>query len=100
MPGFQAQVSHSLGQEEATTRLKSFVQDMRDRFKDEVSHVDGAWNESILDFSLTTFGMTIKGSLTVDDDAARVSGQLPLAAMPFRGTIERSIADELAQALT
>jgi hypothetical protein len=100
MPGFSTEISHTLGKPEATTRLKSFVEDVQERFKDQVSQVDGAWNENVLDFSLTTFGLTVKGSLTVDESAARVSGQLPLAAMPFRGKIEQSIADELKQALS
>jgi hypothetical protein len=100
MPGFSTEVSHTLGQAEAATRLKSFVEDVQERFKDQVSEVDGAWNDNVLDFSLTTFGLTVTGSLTVDESAARVSGQLPLAAMPFRGKIEQSIADELKQALS
>jgi len=76
------------------------VEDVQERFKDQVSHVDGGWNDDVLDFSLTTFGLTVTGSLTVDESAARVSGQLPLAAMAFRGKIEQSIADELKQALS
>jgi len=100
MPGFSTEVSHALGKAEAATRLRSFVEDVQERFKDQVSQVDGAWNDNVLDFSLTTFGMTVTGSLTVDESVVRVSGQLPMAAMPFRGTIEQSIADELNQALS
>lgn len=100
MPGFSTEVPHTLGKEEAATRLKSFVEDVQERFKDEVSHVEGAWNDDVLDFSLTTFGMTITGSLAVEESVARVTGQLPLAAMPFRGTVEKSIADELKEALS
>jgi hypothetical protein len=99
MPGFKAEVSHTLGQSEATTRLQNFVTDVQERFRDQVSAMDGAWNGSVLDFSLTTYGMTIKGKLTIGETTARVDGQIPLAAIPFRGAIEKSIATELEQAL-
>ena len=69
------------------------------RFEDQISAVDGAWNDHVLDFSLTTSGITIKGALTVEEDKARVEGQLPLLASPFKGMIEKSIAGELSQAL-
>jgi len=100
MPGFSTEVKHTLGQAEATNRLRSFVDDAQQRFGEHVSEMDGAWNDNVLDFSLTTFGMKITGTLTVDESAARIAGQLPLAAMPFRGKVEQSIAAELEQALS
>lgn len=62
--------------------------------------MDGSWTDSVLSFSLTVMGMTIKGTLAVDDSSARVNGQLPLMAMPFRGKIENSIAAEIKQELS
>lgn len=100
MPKFSAEASHTLGQAEATERLKDFVQDAQQRFAEHVSEMDGSWNDNVLDFSLSTFGMKITGTITVDDSAARVAGQLPLTAMPFRGKIEQTLAAELGQALS
>ena len=100
MPGFSTEVPHDLGQEEATKRLKDFVDRARERFGAQVSAMDGAWTDSVLNFSLTAMGITITGSLAVEDTAARVNGQLPLAAMPFRGKIEESIAAEIKQELS
>jgi hypothetical protein len=37
--------------------------------------------------------------LTVTQVRVRVEGQLPFAALPFRGRIQNSIADELRRAL-
>ncbi len=100
MPGFSTEVPHSLGQAEATSRLKGFVERAGERFGDQVSAMDGSWTDSVLSFSLTVMGMTIKGTLAVDDSSARVNGQLPLMAMPFRGKIENSIAAEIKQELS
>jgi hypothetical protein len=99
MPGFNATVPHTLGADEAATRLKGFVDEVYKRFAGQIQTADGTWNDNVLDFSLTALGMTVKGKLTVDDDVARVEGHLPLAAMPFRGRIQESIASELASAL-
>lgn len=99
MPSFGTEVSHSLNKEEAIERLKSFVENVAAQYKDQVSKMDGGWEDNILKFSITTFGFTINGDLTVEDDTARVAGQLPFPAMPFRGKIENSIADELKKAL-
>jgi hypothetical protein len=100
MPAFNAAVPHALGQAQALERLKGFVERVRDRYADHVSQMSGAWSDNVLDFSLTTLGLTIKGSLTVEEAAARVAGQLPLAAAFFRGQIEQQIASELQKALT
>ena len=60
---------------------------------------DGTWNDNTLDFSLTTYGFDIKGRLTVDDNLACLEGKLPLAALAFKGKIEKSIASELQREL-
>jgi hypothetical protein len=99
MPAFRAEVPHSLGQPEATSRLKDFIESVQQRFADQISAVDGAWNENVLNFAMSTNGITIKGTLTVEHGTARVEGHLPMLATPFRGMIERSIAGELSQAL-
>jgi hypothetical protein len=99
MPGFSTEIPHALGKEKATARLKGFVEQARQRFGQQVTAMEGSWNESVLDFSLTAMGMTITGTLAVEEGLARVAGKLPLAAMPFRGRIEESIAEEVRKEL-
>lgn len=99
MPGFNAEVAHTLGQLEATNRLKDFVQQTLARYQGQLSAADGSWTENVLAFSLTTTGVTVKGTLTVEANRVRVDGHLPLLALPFRGTIQNSIVSELTQAL-
>ena len=99
MPAFRAEVPHALGQEQATIRLKGFIDQVQKQYEDEISAIDGAWTDHVLNFSLTTNGVTIRGALSVEADKARVEGQLPLLAMPFKGMIEKSITSELGRAL-
>jgi hypothetical protein len=100
MPEFKTEVAHGLGQEQAVVRLKQFVEEVRDRFEDQVDDASGAWAGNVLDFSLVASGISISGQLTVEDTRARVAGNLPLIAIPFRGMIEQRIAQQLQTALT
>jgi hypothetical protein len=100
MPSFRTEVPHNLGREQATVRLKSFLDEVRERFKDQVSHLDGSWEDHQLSFSLTTYGFDVSGQLTVEEECARLEGKLPLAAAMFKGKIEKSIAAELERELT
>ena len=99
MPSFQVEVPHQLGQQPAIDRLKTFVEKVQERYKDQVSKVDGQWVANALNFALTTYGFNISGSLTVEDNSVLLQGQLPFAALPFRGKIEQTIAGELQKQL-
>ncbi len=100
MPGFSTEIAHTLGKEEATVRLRGFVEQARERFGQQVSAMDGSWNDSVLNFSLTVMGLSITGTLAVEETLTRVAGKLPLAALPFRGKIEQSIAEEIRKELS
>jgi hypothetical protein len=99
MPGFGSEVGHQLGQEAAIERLKTFLDRVRELYKDQVSKLDGDWDANVLKFSLTTYGFTIDGVLTVEENLVTLSGNLPFAAIAFRGKIESSITAELEKAL-
>ena len=99
MPAFNTEVKHQLGTEEATRRLKGFLEQVRDRYKDQVSELQGTWTDNVLNFVLKTYGFNISGILTVQYDVVHLTGQLPLAAMAFRGKIEQSISSELEREL-
>ena len=99
MPGFGSEVGHQLGQETAIERLKTFLDRVRELYKEQVSKLGGDWDANVLKFSLTTYGFTIDGVLTVEENLVTLSGNLPFAAIAFRGKIESSITAELEKAL-
>ncbi len=100
MPAFRTEVPHGLGQEQATQRLMAFLEKVQEHYKDQVSAIDGAWEDNKLNFSLKTFGFTITGGLTVLESVAVLEGQLPFAAAPFKGKIQQGIQNELEKALS
>ena len=99
MPAFNIDVPHSLGEEAAVEKLKGFLDGVHEKFKDQISSIEGEWVENVLNFSFTTYGFSIGGKMTVEDALARLEGQLPFAAVAFRGTIEDSIRKEIIKAL-
>lgn len=99
MPGFSTEVPHTLGREAAVAKLKDFADKVREKYKDQVSSMTGEWTENILKFAMTTYGFTISGVLTVEDQLARLEATLPFAALAFKGKIEQSFASEVKKAL-
>ena len=99
MSSFRAEVPHQLGQDEARRRLQSFIDKVSQQFREHVTHLTSDWQENILRFTLTTYGFNVAGTLTVEDDVARVEGKLPLAALLFKGKIEKTITSEMQREL-
>jgi hypothetical protein len=97
MPNFSMEVPHALGRDTAIQRLQQFIDKVRTR--SDVSDLTESWTDNVLNFSFKTFGLTVEGGATVEDDRVRMDGKLPLAAAPFRGRIEGSIHDELQKIL-
>ena len=99
MPSFKTQVPHPLGREEATRRLKGFLDQVREEYESQVSELKETWTDSTLDFAMTTYGFKIEGQLVIDEEVVAIRGTLPLAAVAFRGKIEKSIQQALESAL-
>ena len=99
MPSFNVQVPHSLGQDAARARMESFLETMEKKYKDQISDMDGSWSDNILNFSFNTFGIKIDGKMTVAEDNVQMDGELPFAAMMFKGKIASGIQEALEKAL-
>ncbi len=100
MPGFKADVEHNLGKDIALQRLKSFSEEVRAKYGSQISEMEESWDEKgNLKFGFKALGLKINGELVVDDQGARIHGQLPFAAVAFRGTIEQEITAALKNAL-
>ena len=100
MPSFSAEIPHGLGRDQATERLRGFTDRIRNKYKDQVSDFEESWTEDgQLSFSFKTFGFKIGGQVAVDEDKVNLTGELPFAAVAFRGKIEQEIRDQIAKAL-
>jgi hypothetical protein len=99
MPSLKMTVPHQLGQEEAVTRLKGFLDRVKQRYQNQVSDLEETWLENVLDFAFKTYGFHIKGRMVVEPEDVKFDGQIPFAAMMFKGKIEQTIRDEMNRVL-
>src|SRR5687767_8992546 len=99
MPSFRVSVEHALGQAEARKRVEGILERVQRDLPTFVNEVSGEWQDNQLSFRLNASGMSITGTLVVEPTAAVVAGNLPLAAVLFRGQVERTIRDELTRLL-
>ena len=100
MPSLKLSVPHQLGQEEAAVRLKGFLEKVKQRYQNQVSDLQEEWTANALDFAFKTYGFQIKGRMVVDPDDVKFDGQIPFAAVMFKGKIEQTLRDELNRVLT
>ena len=99
MPSLTTVVPHTLGRELALERLRNFVTSAQDRYRDHLSDMEGTWVDNRLDYGFRARGLKIAGTLTVEDEHARVELQLPFAALIFRGQLEQEIHRQLKETL-
>ena len=99
MPGFSIEVPHELGQQQASGRLRGFLDKVRERYQSQVIDLEETWTENNLNFGFKTYGISVQGNVDVQPEAVKVAGKLPLAAIAFRGKIEQSIREELEKVL-
>ncbi len=100
MPSLKLTYPHQLGQEEAVARLKNLLSRVKDKYQAQVSDLHETWNGNTLNFSFSTYGFKVAGDVIVGPSEVQLDGQIPIAAMMFKGKIESAIRDQLAKELT
>jgi putative polyhydroxyalkanoate system protein len=89
------ETSHNLGRDEAARRLKEKFGAVRQRYASHVNDLKETWVDHTLSFGFKAMGMGVTGTVYVEDASVRLDAQLPMAAMLFKGSIERQIRQEL-----
>ena len=95
MPKLDFSVPHSLGKDEARSRLEAFADRVRAKYEGQVKDVKQSWEGDTLCFGFRTLGSNFDGRLTIEENRLAVDGSLPFAAMMFKGKIESTIREEL-----
>ncbi len=82
-------ISHSLGRETASARLRERVGMARQILSQyRVAVVKDEWTGDRLDFGVSTLGQTVQGSVDVEDDLVRIEVQLPWLLAAFAERIQ------------
>jgi hypothetical protein len=93
MPKLNMAVSHSLTQDEAVERVKTLLNDVKTQFTDKISDLYEEWDGNMGKFRFSVMGFPVSGTLTVKTSQVEISGNLPLAAMLYKGKIKSTIKD-------
>ena len=99
MPKSTVTVAHTLGKEEALTRLTGILAQAKAQYGDRITDLQENWTESGGTFSFKAMNFKISGSLDVSDTDVRINGEYPWAAKPFQGTIEATLRERAERLL-
>lgn len=100
MPKLSLNIPNPIGQADASHRLKSFLERVRSKYQDQVSDLQEEWQEHSAVFSFKTYGFSVKGTLLVEETVVKVDGEIPFAAMMFKGKIEQTVRENLERLLS
>ncbi|MCC7476255.1 MAG: polyhydroxyalkanoic acid system family protein [Pirellulales bacterium] len=95
MPKFGFRVPHTLSKEEARSRLERFVEAIEAKFANQVSDLQQTWEGDTLKFQFKTFGIALNGGISVEENQLSLAGEIPFAAMMFKGKIESEFREQL-----
>jgi hypothetical protein len=99
MPRLTLAVSHSLGLEEATRRLKDKFAAAKAEHHARVSNLREEWRDNTLSFALQAMGLGVSGTVAVEADQVKFDAELPFAASFFKGAIEQRLRQEVSTLL-
>jgi hypothetical protein len=99
MPKLQLDIPHSLGQEEATRRLKEKFAAASAEYQGQVSNFRQEWRDHTFSFGFHALGMAVTGTVAVEDAVVKLVTQLPLTASLFKGVIEERLRQEVGKLL-
>lgn len=95
---FVVTVPHQLSQDEALSRIKSLVADLKSQYGNQVSNVTENWHDNACDFSMKLKMFKLSGSILVDDKSAQIRGSMPPGTGRFEGKA-KSLIEERAKKL-
>jgi len=95
MPKFGVRVPHTLTKDEARSRLERFIEMLEAKFANQLSDLKQSWDGDTLRFHFKTYGIPLDGGITVAESELVLAGDIPFAALMFKGKIESEIREQL-----
>lgn len=86
-------IPHNLGKVEASRRIRSGLERVKESFAGKLSVIDEAWTEDHLEFRVAILGQAASGTIDVGEENVRLAVQLPrllmMLAAKARALVER-----------
>ncbi|MBN2577445.1 MAG: polyhydroxyalkanoic acid system family protein [Pirellulales bacterium] len=99
MPQIRVETPHVLGREAALQRLQEKFDEVYAQFGNRIDDLQQQWADHTLTFSFRVTGMSVRGTLAVEESTVDVHADLPLPALFFKSAIEQRIREELTKIL-
>lgn len=100
MPKFNVNVPLEIDRTEAVSKLKTFMEAARKDSPVELTDVEENWDDDgNLNFAFSAMGFRIAGNMVTESEQVLVNGDLPFAALPFRGALETQLATKIREAI-
>lgn len=100
MSKMKVSVPHNLTMDDARQRLENFVGILKQEYGSNLDNVREDWHGNKGTFSFKAMGMAVEGNVSVEPNEVYIEGDLPMAALPFKGKIESTIKDQLKTLLS
>ena len=100
MANLEVVVPHSLSQEEALSRIMNMFTQMKQEHGDKISNLKEEWNGNVGNFSFTTQGFDIAGTLSVNPSNVELKGKIPFTLSLFKGAITKTIEQQATKILS
>jgi len=99
MSALNLTIPHNLSKEEALTRIKSLLSNLKEDKKDIVSDVQENWQDNKGNFSFKAKGFDLAGDIVVNDADVQINSDLPFAVSFFKGAISDMITKKTKELL-
>ncbi|MFT3824203.1 MAG: polyhydroxyalkanoic acid system family protein [Chitinophagaceae bacterium] len=93
-------IPHQLPQEEALTRIKGLLNNLKEEQKDKISEVNEQWDGGNGQFSFKAMGFDLAGDITVNDNNVEINSDLPFMVSFFKGQIADLITNKAKELLS
>ncbi|MGE5401858.1 MAG: polyhydroxyalkanoic acid system family protein [Ignavibacteriales bacterium] len=100
MAKMKISVPHNLGEGEAASRVRNLVSQLKNQYGSQITDMKETWNGNKGNFSFRAMGINVDGEIFVEPSQVNLEGNLPMAALPFKGTIESTIRNKLESLLS
>ena len=100
MASLKFEIPHQLSQEEALTRIKKLLGNLKRDQQDKISNVKEQWNNETGNFEFTAMGFDLSGVINVNADSISIDAKVPLAVTPFKGAIKQVIEKKARELLS
>lgn len=99
MSALNLSIPHQLPKEEALSRIKHLLENLKEEKKDMITNLQEEWQDDQGKFSFKAMGFDLSGNIQVNPGSVEINSQLPMAVSFFKGKIASIIQDKAAELL-